>query len=656
MIERHSHRFHTPLFFYFFWSPSGIVMMTRLLYCLLSAVLAVSVVHAGTVTMLPMKATMDKPLTIEYRPAERDLAWTQQGSDAGPVTATVLWIPNTEEPATAVDVPMKLVDGRYTAVTSIPAGAVAGIVQVGNGMSYDTNNEMYWEVLVHNPSGTPLEGAHFRMAMANLGTLPSAYQKSLDQEEALRHLVEETKLYGRNTSARINEIFLMANTELITAEEAQARLRELVGSTTGAPRQPSDPTEALAIANAQRQMGMEAEAAATLALAAERFPASRLREQKGLDGLNQAKSAEDFVRRVINHLQQYPESGVRNELIGAAINAGSQHGDMALLADFLKRTPNVPAISYYNAVNYIGAVDSLRPTAFAMIAAGLTAADGDAERPSYISPLQWKQQQRIAKSLLYFVKGAMLQGTDLPAAAEALEQSVQFGGAQTDKASYELYVGVLSQLGKTADVLRIAEQAIRSGASAPSIVQAYRTAAGAEAVDDVDEKLAEMTKAGKAKLTSRLAKDMLNQPMIDGTFTTMDGTPIKISDWKDKVVILDFWATWCGPCRKSFPAMQRLYEKYKDHPNVQFAIVNVWERSDNRTKTVRDFLAQNTNLTFPMFFDLDDATVSKYGVTGIPTKFYLGRDGRIQFKEVGYLPDEQFIEDATNKIEVLLEK
>ena len=629
-------------------------MMHRLIVVLLSTVLSISVVYAGTVTMLPMKATVGKPLTIEYRPAERDMAWTKQGS----VTATVLWIPNAETPATAVDVLLKLDDGRYTAVTSVPEGAVAGIVQVGNGINYDTNNEMFWEVLVHDASGKPVEGAHFRMAMANLGTLPSAYQKALDQEEALSHLVEEAKLYPRNTSARINEIFLMANSELITPEEAQARLRELVGTTTGGPRQPADPTEALAIANAQRQMGMEAEAGATLALAAERFPGSRLREQKGLDGLNQAKSAEDFVRRVINHLQQYPESGVRNELIGAAINAGSQHGDMALLADFLQRTPNVPAISYYNAVNYIGAVDSLRPTAFAMINAGLQAADSDVQRPSYTSPLQWKEQQRIAKSLLYFVKGAMLQATDPTAAAEALQQSVELGGAQTDKASYELYVGVLSQLGRTEDVLRLAEQAIRNGASAPSIVEAYRTAATADGASTtvIDARLADMTKAGRTKMVQRLSKDMLNQPMIDGTFTSMDGKPIKISDWKDKVVILDFWATWCGPCRKSFPAMQRLYEKYKDHPNVQFAIVNVWERSDDRTKTVRDFLAQNTNLTFPMFFDLEDATVSKYGVTGIPTKFFLGRDGRIQFKEVGYLPDEQFIEEATNKIEVLLER
>ena len=97
-------------------------MMHRVIVALLSTVLSFSVAYAGTVTMLPMKATVGKPLTIEYRPAERDMAWTKQGS----VTATVLWIPNAETPATAVDVLLKLDDGRYTAVTSVPEGAVAG--------------------------------------------------------------------------------------------------------------------------------------------------------------------------------------------------------------------------------------------------------------------------------------------------------------------------------------------------------------------------------------------------------------------------------------------------------------------------------------------------------------------------------------------------
>jgi thiol-disulfide isomerase/thioredoxin len=147
---------------------------------------------------------------------------------------------------------------------------------------------------------------------------------------------------------------------------------------------------------------------------------------------------------------------------------------------------------------------------------------------------------------------------------------------------------------------------------------------------------------------------MLNQPMIDGALTTLDGRPLRISDWKGKVVLIDYWATWCGPCRKSFPAMQKLYEMYRNNPDVAFAIVNVWERGDDRVKIVNDYLKNNPSLTFPVYLDKDDSVVSKYGVTGIPTKFFLGKDGRIQFKEVGYLPEEQFLEESTNRIELLL--
>jgi thioredoxin-related protein len=74
----------------------------------------------------------------------------------------------------------------------------------------------------------------------------------------------------------------------------------------------------------------------------------------------------------------------------------------------------------------------------------------------------------------------------------------------------------------------------------------------------------------------------------------------------------------------------------------------------DRAKTVRDFLKANATLTFPMYIDEKDEVVRKYGVTGIPTKFYLGKDGRVQFKEVGFTPEEQFLEDATTRIEALL--
>jgi thiol-disulfide isomerase/thioredoxin len=171
---------------------------------------------------------------------------------------------------------------------------------------------------------------------------------------------------------------------------------------------------------------------------------------------------------------------------------------------------------------------------------------------------------------------------------------------------------------------------------------------------EINKRETALRQSGRTVLAQRVVREMLNQPLIDGTFATPDGAPMKISDWKGKVVIIDYWATWCGPCRQSFPSLQKLYERYKTNPNVAFAVVNVWERSDDRAKTVRDFLKANATLTFPMYIDEKDEVVRKYGVTGIPTKFYLGKDGRVQFKEVGFTPEEQFLEDATTRIEALL--
>lgn len=83
---------------------------------------------------------------------------------------------------------------------------------------------------------------------------------------------------------------------------------------------------------------------------------------------------------------------------------------------------------------------------------------------------------------------------------------------------------------------------------------------------------------------------MLEISAIAATLKDMKGNTIQISDWKGKVVFLDFWATWCGPCKKSFPGLQKLYDKYKDNPKVQFAIVNCWERAEDRKVPVKEFL------------------------------------------------------------------
>jgi thiol-disulfide isomerase/thioredoxin len=96
---------------------------------------------------------------------------------------------------------------------------------------------------------------------------------------------------------------------------------------------------------------------------------------------------------------------------------------------------------------------------------------------------------------------------------------------------------------------------------------------------------------------------LLNLSLIDGEIKGLDGKTVKLSSFAGSVVILDYWATWCGPCKMSFPSLQKLYDKYKGNPKVKFAIVNVWEKDADRFKLVKDFLASNPSYKFPMYVD-----------------------------------------------------
>ncbi|MBC7834818.1 MAG: TlpA family protein disulfide reductase [Phycisphaerales bacterium] len=127
----------------------------------------------------------------------------------------------------------------------------------------------------------------------------------------------------------------------------------------------------------------------------------------------------------------------------------------------------------------------------------------------------------------------------------------------------------------------------------------------------------------------------------DWTLNDAEGSPHKLSDYKGKVVVLDFWATWCGPCVKAMPSVQRLHEKYKDK-GVKVFGVNTWEKGD-APKFMKD-----KGFTYGLLMKGDDVAKA-YGVNGIPTFYVIGHDGKVVFHEVGKPEDAKItkaIDDA----------
>lgn len=170
--------------------------------------------------------------------------------------------------------------------------------------------------------------------------------------------------------------------------------------------------------------------------------------------------------------------------------------------------------------------------------------------------------------------------------------------------------------------------------------------------------LAVLNKAQIEGSEENLKMKMVNTPAHDFELKDVDGKTVRLSDFKGKVVILDFWATWCSPCKRSFPAMQMAQNKYKNDPNVKFLFIHTWERDDNATAEAKAYV-QDNHYNFEVLMDLKNPAtgkndvVSSYGVTGIPAKFIIDPKGNIRFQLSGFNgSNEQTVNEVSSMIEM----
>lgn len=136
--------------------------------------------------------------------------------------------------------------------------------------------------------------------------------------------------------------------------------------------------------------------------------------------------------------------------------------------------------------------------------------------------------------------------------------------------------------------------------------------------------------AGCNERSESVAKVAIGKPAPDFTLQTVDGRSITLSSLRGKVVLVNFWATWCPPCREEMPSMEEMYRNYAPG-GLELLAINT---DDNGPLVLPDFLKANPH-TFPVLMDADAKIQNRYGVFQFPETYVVDRNGIVIDKVIG---------------------
>jgi len=154
-------------------------------------------------------------------------------------------------------------------------------------------------------------------------------------------------------------------------------------------------------------------------------------------------------------------------------------------------------------------------------------------------------------------------------------------------------------------------------------------------------------------LTTRIATRKTSTPVPVFSISRLDGTVVSSSDFRGRVVVLDFWATWCPVCRRELPELEKLYRRYQGNSMVSFWAVDVQKNGETPQKA-RDFM-QKAGYTLPVAFS-SQKSFEALNPEGLPSLIVIDQSGRIRLVHTGYDRSEQLQGELSKQIDTLLDE
>ncbi|HQW82934.1 MAG TPA: TlpA disulfide reductase family protein [Ferruginibacter sp.] len=379
----------------------------------------------------------------------------------------------------------------------------------------------------------------------------------------------------------------------------------------------------------------------------EKFPNGKWKKSEAVNAVYKAKDGDSKKAAFEDYIKAYPPSAddkqIINSLKSAIATAYQKDKNYEAVKYWAKDLPMDEKASVYNNVSwYMALANDGMTQAKQMSYEATTWAKKEMiapteKKPDSYTKKQWEQQRKNLYAMYGDTYSLIL--FNLKDYKNGYQYAKEAAGINKFKnAEYnERYSQLMVKVTPPAMAKKEIENFVRDGAASSKTKELLKELYVKEKKSDkgYDDYLAKLEAAAKEKRKEEIAKTMINETAPKFSLKDLDGNDVSLASLNGKVVVVDFWATWCGPCIASMPAMKAVQEKLKSRDDVKFVFIDTWESVENKKQNAIDFMAKN-NYPFHVLLDNDDKVVADFKVSGIPTKFIIDKTGNIRFKSVGF--------------------
>ncbi|NTS42523.1 TlpA family protein disulfide reductase [Flavisolibacter sp. BT320] len=556
----------------------------------------------------------------------------------------------------AVTVPLKQEGGLYKGSIKTADSTKAVFFTFSKDDKNDNNNNNGYYAMLKDKSGKPVVGAQAAVGevYSGLGGFLFGVERNADKAAELN------KLEFENPAAR-EKLFQPYMSYLMQSKDADAKEKLKAELARRAEKKESSEEQLMLVKNVyERSLKDKEKAGAVMATIRQRFPNGAWKRMETMDAFRAEKglAGKEKIYKEFAASLTKPSTNDESVLDNMAASIASRYADSGKYAE---------AKTYFNRIkNNSTKANSLNSIAWKLSGEGVNKTPIDAKAGLELSALSLAAMQEEKKTLknkpAFFTEkqyrrdldgsyymfadtyATLLYHTGKNEEAYKLEKEAVEHFKRKDVSMNEAYALLTEKVKGPAAAQAELEAFLEEGKYSPAMKEQLQRlyTAGGKSAAEWTAYVSSIEERAYNKIKEELAKKMINMPAPQFALKDMKGNPVQLASLKGKVVVVDFWATWCGPCIASFPGMQMAVNKFKDNPDVAFLFIDTWENDSNRVEKVTEFIAKNKyNFQVlydePMIKDGDEFKVVKdFAVEGIPTKFVIDRNSNIRFKSVGY--------------------